>query len=312
MQLSMLIARQIASMMLMLLTGFSAGRLRLLPEDAEKTVSALSLYILCPAILLSAFQMDFTREKLVLFLWGLAAALVINLLFIGASLLCSKAFGIDDVDRLSLIYVNSGNLIVPLIAAILGREFVFYSSSYLALMNTLFWIHGYPILSGDTRISLRQILVNPNLISICAGMLLFISQISLPGLVSTTIGRLADCIGPVSMLGIGIIMSRLPLARVFQNARAWLICILRLLFFPLLCIFLIWLFRPARLYPGLDNILLCSMLAAAAPSAVMISQLASITDRDTAVASAVNVLTTLLCTVTMPFMIMVYQILCMR
>ena len=308
MELSLLIARQIASMML--LAGFGACRGKLLPEDAGKATSAICLYILCSAILFSAFQMEFSHEKLILFLIGLLCAACINALFIGLSIVFRNLFHFVDVDRLSLIYVNSGNLIVPLISAMLGQEFVFYSSSYPALMNCLFWTHGFRILSGDKTVPLRKILVNPNLIAICVGMLFFIFQIPLPGILSLTISRLADCIGPVSMIGISIVMGGLNLRKAFTNRRAWLLTFLRLIFLPTVCIFLIFLIRPSRFYPGAEHVLLASMLAASAPSAVMVSQLASLTGRGTDVASAVNVLSTLLCVITMPVIIIIYQILC--
>ena len=311
MELSLMMAQQIACMMLMLLVGFAAGRLKLVPDGSSKALSAVNLYILCPAILISAFQMEFSVNKLMLLLIGLLTAGVVNAIFIVMSNVFKKVFNIDDIDRMSLIYVNSGNLIMPLIAAVLGQEYVFYGCSALAFMNTMFWFHGYQILSGDKSVKLKKAFLNPNIIAIFAGMVIFVCGIQLPVIASQTITRLADCIGPMSMLSVGFIMSELDLGKVFSNKRAYLISVLRLIVLPLMCILLIMLIRPARIYPGLEDVMLATMMAAAAPSAVMVSQMASLTGSDTAVASAVNIISTLGCIITLPAMIMLYQILCM-
>jgi len=56
-----------------------------------------------------------------------------------------------------------------------------------------------------------------------------------------------------------------------------------------------------------ERILLVTLLATMTPSASTITQMAQVYGRDADYASAINVTTTLLCIVTMPVMIMLYQ-----
>ena len=58
---------------------------------------------------------------------------------------------------------------------------------------------------------------------------------------------------------------------------------------------------------GGKNILLITLIACITPSASTITQMAQIYGRDADYASAINVLTTLLCIITMPIMTALYQ-----
>ena len=65
---------------------------------------------------------------------------------------------------------------------------------------------------------------------------------------------------------------------------------------------------PYRIASG-NSIVMISLLSAIAPSASNINQVAIIYNKDEKYASAINVLSTLSCIVTMPLWVMVYQLL---
>ena len=64
MMISLLLGRQIAAMLLMVLMGFAVVRLRLLRAEDSAPLSAVALYIVGPCMMLDAFQVDFSAEKL--------------------------------------------------------------------------------------------------------------------------------------------------------------------------------------------------------------------------------------------------------
>ena len=311
MELALLLAKQIVVMMLMLLVGFAARRAGFLPAGAGKAFSALVLYVLCPAILLSAFHMEFSMQKLGGLFVCAVAACVAFVFFWGLSHLSARLFSLHPIDRMSLIYPNSGNLIIPLVAAVLGREYIFYSSAYLAVMNVYSWVHADRVIGEKPDIHIRKILLNPNIVVIAIGLLLFVSGFPLPQILWNTAGKIGDCIGPVSMMTIGVLMSENDLKKVFANKKTYLISFLRLVIFPLLFILLICAVDPEKFFPGAGRVLIATVLAASAPPAVFVSQFAALYGKDTGDATAANVLSTLLCVLTMPVMILIYQTLYM-
>ena len=311
MQLSLLLAVQIASMVLMILAGYGIAKSGILPADAGKALSAVVMFVLCPCLVFNAFHMDFSREKLYGLLIGLTAAILVHVLYIPLSIVVAKVTGCDNLDRASMIYSNAGNLIVPLLSAVLGSEYVFYSSGYLAVQTLLIWVHCIRLASSSAKIRLRRVLTNPSIIAMAVGMLFFFLSAGLPGILSNTVEKLGVCVGPMSMIGIGIIMSQMNLRSMFGDKKAWLLCILRLLVFPFIFILLVWVSHVAVIFPLAGKVLVATILAAAGPTAVSISQLAEVYGGDAARAGRVNVMSTLFCVITMPVMIYIYQILCL-
>lgn len=86
----------------------------------------------------------------------------------------SKVLKLDGVEETSLIYSNAGNLIIPIVTAILGKEWVIYTSAFLSVQLFLLWSHAKMKLCGEKGIDLKKILTNINMIAIFAGVLLFL------------------------------------------------------------------------------------------------------------------------------------------
>lgn len=80
----------------------------------------------------------------------------------------------------------------------------------------------------------------------------------------------------------------------------------RLIAYPLLNIVVLKFSGLAAMVPEGQTILLITLLATITPSASTITQMAQVYGKDADYASAINVVTTLLCIVTMPLMVMLY------
>lgn len=121
-----------------------------------------------------------------------------------------------------------------------------------------------------------------------------------------------NIMGPVCMFSIGMVMGGLDLKKIFSKKRLYLICAGRLILCPLLFILLIMVTGVRRLGGDVEAVLLITVMAAGAPAATMISQFANLygSAEDAADTNALNVMTTLLCIITMPLMIMLYQVIC--
>ncbi|MBP3704949.1 MAG: AEC family transporter, partial [Clostridia bacterium] len=89
--------------------------------------------------------------------------------------------------------------------------------------------------------------------------------------------------------------------------RVWLVAFLRLIMVPLIMIPLLKFTGVAQLVPNGGQVLLVVLLATMTPSASTITQFAQVFDKDAEYASSINVLTTLLCVVTIPLMVTLYQ-----
>ena len=304
--LSILLFRQIASLFLMVAAGFLVVKIKILSAKDSRVLSLLCIYIIVPCVIVNSFQLELTDSLRNNFLLAAGTALLLHIavLLFGFVL---KALRLDAVGRGSVMYSNSGNLVIPLVSAVLGEEWVIYSSAFMCVQLVFMWTHGNALISGQTKPQWKKIATNANLIAIALGLLLMLLHIRLPSVLTAAMSSLGGMLGPVSMLLVGMLLAEADLKAIFTSRETWLIAALKMLVMPILALAVIKLSGLAGLSPDGRTVLYISFLAVAAPTATMITQLAQLYRNRPDFASAVNVMTTLCCILTMPLMTALYM-----
>ena len=287
--------------------GFLAVKAGKFKEEDSRIISNAVVYICSPCVIINAFQITFTPDKLKGLLLAGGAAALVHIILIGGGKLLSRPLHLNGIEKASVEYSNAGNLIVPLVLSVLGEEWVFYTTAYIIVQTVLIWTHGQSVIRQGQEKDYRKILLNPNIIAIAVGFILFATGIHLPSVVGQCISGLGDMIGPASMLVVGMIIGNVNLGWVFRQKRPYLICFIRLVLFPVITILIFALSGAERLHPDAEYILMVVLLATSAPVAVMVTQLAQIHGRDARYASVINVMSVIFCIVTMPLMVLLYE-----
>lgn len=257
---------------------------------------------------LGLFQVQYTPDVLHGLLLALAAAVLLHVGIIVVVNLLGHPLHLDAVEKASMIYSNAGNLIIPIVTAVLGKEWVIYSSAFLSVQLFLLWSHAKSMLCGEKSFELKKVLTNINMIAILTGAALFLLHIQLPAIIEDSLDMVGSAIGPISMIILGMLMAGMNFKKILGYRRLWLVTALRLVGIPLAAVALLKLSGLAHLVPDGQTILLVSLLATCTPSASTITQMAQIYGKDADYASAINVVTTLLCIFTMPLMVALYQL----
>ena len=86
-------------------------------------------------VIINAFQIDYSREIRDGFLLALLAAVLIHVILFLLCRILGKFLKFSSVEKASLIYSNAGNLIIPLVTAVLGEEWVIYASAFLCVQT---------------------------------------------------------------------------------------------------------------------------------------------------------------------------------
>ena len=302
----LMLLEQIVQLFLCIVLGWLLVRLHLLKPEDSRVLSKVCLYLVTPGVIINAFQLQRTPELLQGLALSLGAALVIHALFFIATPLLLP-LRLAPVEQASLIYTNSGNLIIPLVTAVLGPEWVIYCSMFQLVQQFPMWSHCRIILSGDRNVSLKKILLNVNIISVFVGVLLFLLNLPLPTVIAGTMKSIASTIGPLSMFVAGMLMGEQNLLAVLRIRSIWKVAFLRLIALPLVVLCIFKYSGLAALVPDGQSILMISLLAASAPAAANVTQIAQVYGHEGDYAGAINVITTLLCIGTMPLMVLLYQ-----
>ena len=290
MELSILLAEQIVALFLMMAAGYVLVKAGLFESKDSKVLSNIVVYVCSPCVVVNSFQITLTKDKIMGLLLAAAGAVIVHALLVGLTRLVQKPLHLNPIEKMSVIYSNSGNLIVPLVSSVLGQEWVFYSTAYMVVQTLLLWTHGIGVIDREPQKNYKKILRNPNIIAIFAGVILFAGGIRLPVPLRDCIGGFADMIGPASMLVIGMIIGNIDLKWVFRQKRPYFICFIRLIAFPLLFIAVFCFAGMQGLHKDAEYILLVVLLAGSAPAAAMVTQLAPIYNKDAMYASVINVM----------------------
>lgn len=299
---------KILSLFLIMLVGFVIVRLGMLKSEESRSLSVLSLYLICPFTILNAFQIDCTPDIRAGFILAVAAAVVYHAVIIAAMRLLKKPLKLDAVERASVIYSNAGILVIPLVTAMLGAEWVIYTCAFNAVQIILQWTHCRPLLSGDTHVDVRKLLLNINMIAIFLGVLIFFTGFRFPGPVADAMDSISAMIGPVGMLISGMLIGGMNFKEVLSFKRAWLIVALRLVVVPLLAMLALKYSGAASLVPNGQTILLITLLACSTPSGATVTQMAQVYQGDARYACSINVISTICCIATLPLIVALYMV----
>lgn len=311
MELSILLVQQIAVLFAIAALGYFVVKKGLLKEEDSKVLSWLAAYVLSPCVTIQSLQIDYTPDKLKGLGLSLVMAVIVYTLYIVGARLLVKPLRFDKVEQASVVYSNCGYLIIPLVSFVLGQEWVFYTCAYIMVGNVLMWTHLDSLLSGKSiRNNIGKIVTNPNIISIVIGFVLFFTGIRIPTVVAKSMDGFGNSIGPVTMFVVGMLIGNKDLKEIFQTKKAYLISSLRLIVFPAITAVILADVVHMGIHPEAQQILLVTLLAACAPVAVMITQLALLHDADAEYASMINVMSVFLCIITMPLMTLFYTFLC--
>lgn len=309
MEISILLIEQICSLVLMGLAGYWLRRSGLMSHEASMGLTVACVYICMPCTLFESFQTDITSERMAGFVYAVLAVTAIQIVFFLVMWIVKRIFSFSVIESTSIIYSNAGNLIIPLVTGVFGSEYIFYTGAYLFIQNALLWSHAQMRIGGTGQASWKKIFLHPCILGIVSGMVFMIMRWSLPSVVDTAFVSMSACIGPLSMLTIGILIAEIDLKEMFVNRRIYMVVIFRLLIYPLLAMgtaFGIWKLFPVQVDPV---IYLIALMGACGPAATSLTQMAQMFDNDPGYASSINVLTTFGSIVTMPLMMTVAQLL---
>ena len=308
MHISLLLMNQIIQLFIMIFMGFIIVKAKLLKAEDSKILSVIVLYLVIPCVIINAFQVDYTPQTVKGLLIALAGSVMTQVILLIVVSILGRVFHLNEVEVASIYYSNSGNLIVPIVMFILGKEWVLYGCVFMSVQLVFIWTHCKKIISRESTYDWRKIVLNINMISIAIGIVLFLTRIHLPAIINNTLSAVGSMIGPASMIVTGMLFAGMDFKQIFANKRVYFVSFFRLIIVPVIALFLIKCSQLSTFSSNGNKLMMIVFLAIITPSASTVTQMCQVYGNDSQYASAINVVTTLLAIVTMPLMVMLFQI----
>ncbi len=272
------VGTQVLELFILIALGFLCGKLGMLNDKAVKSITDIVLYIVCPCVIVKNFIRPFDQGMLSGLLLAAAAAMCIHIVSAVIAMLVfhDKKPERNRVYRFALIFSNCGYMSLPMQQAILGSDGVFFGAVYIVIFNVVMWTFGVWLSSGSGKdLSAGKILLNPCIISMAAGLVIFLTSLPVPQLIEEPVSFMAN----------------------LRDGKGFICVLLRLIAIPLLT------FGGMMLCGIRGTVLISCVIAASAPAAAATTMFAAKFDNDAELSVNLVTLSTLLSVITMPLIV---------
>jgi predicted permease len=205
----------------------------------------------------------------------------------------------------STMLANCGFMGIPIMQTFFpgNPEPVIYATVFTVVSNALAFTLGIYAMSGDRKyISAKKAFLNPPTVALIVALPLFFIGVVLPAPVLTTVDYISNMSAPISMLIMGIRLAQIRFADLFKTARVYATVFIRLILSPLFALGVMLLLRLAFQIDGMVITVMYIILAM--PVASTTIAFAEMLDSDVAVSVKCTLLSTMLCVVTIPVLML--------
>lgn len=293
------IINQIIVLFLLMGVGFISGKVKIITPEINLGLSKLLLNVTMPFMIINAFNFEFSNDMLktagIVFVISMFVHGALTIL--GLFLFKRQDDGVQRVFRFITIFSNCGFIGYPVAGSIYGSEGIFYAAIFNVGYNIFVWTVGVMIFKKD-GMSVRKAFINPGIIAVIIGFILFIFPIKLPFPIMNTMELIGDMTVPLSMLIVGASICSTNLKDAFKEWKYYYASTLRLIVIPLAV------YGVLKLI-GFEGIILgVPLIVSAMPAAANTVTFAQIYEGDVECASKITVVSTLLASITLPLMML--------
>lgn len=290
----MSVTSQVILLFLVALVGAASRRLGYLNDETIKGVTKLVVNITVPCLMIANMQRPFDTQVLKNFLLtlGLSSAFILLSILAGLVLFSRR----DQKRRAALAnllgFSNCGFMGYPIVLAV-NPDWMIYAVAYNVSYTLITWTLGVSLYRGLKNLSVKQAILNPNVIAALTGFALFCASVTLPAIPAELVSTLGGLTTPLTMLLIGTRMVGLHL-RDFKDMDYHLSAFMRLLALPLAV------FAAMQVIPAAPAVAGTLLLLTAMPCATVSAMQAELYDGDAVFASRAIAYSTLLSVLTVP------------
>jgi len=295
---------EILALVIYMCIGYFAKRKGFITESGTKDMSKIVVNIAMPLLVISSMNISYETR----YVRNMITIACLSFLYLGIvsrvtkklSVLYANNDGSHRELRYSMIFGNAAFLGYPLSYAIFGDEGMLYASIYVALQNVFVWTVGVQIYNDDQDLRSRlKNLLNPGLIAIGIGLVLFFFRIDTPAYfikIAKGIGAISI---PMALMVIGAQLDLSQLRAAFNERGILLSVFTKCLAFPALFLLLLS-FTP------FDNTIKAMMtIELAAPVQASAALFAHNFGGNPLTAAKCVVLSTIVAVVTIPLFLMI-------
>lgn len=229
------ILNQVLIIFLLIIVGFITARRGYVTREVKRGMVEILVNLSIPAMVIVSLDTDLSVETLkngaIVLIFSLLAHLVSVIL--GHLIYRKRPVETRNIFSFSMVFTNCAFMGYPLLESIFGTIGVFYTSLYVLAFNIFLWTYGVILFTGqkDTR-KLMKSLVNPGTISVLIGLILLLTPLTSPFVITKVLGYMGSLTTPLAMIVIGSMLAEVRLLDMLKGKTIYIFSVLRLILIP--------------------------------------------------------------------------------
>lgn len=298
---------QTIALFILIFIGYIIKKLNVLKDSDIKGISELIVKVTLPLLIIDSMAIDFSKEKIifsiVVFVISSAAFLIKNIFGKKLVKIIRSKGSEADVYRSMILFSNSAFMGFPVVEAVYGKEGIFYAAIINVSFTIFIWTLGIDILDKkNTKKTTLDLLRKPGIVSIIVGLFFFFLPIEIPKIINIPVVMVGNMTTPLAMITIGAMLTESNIFEIFKEKKLFFMSAIRLILFPILFMFSLFLLPLPSKIVGI--LLILESMPVASTVAIFSKQY----DSDYKLASKGVFLSTLLNIITIPIILYLFSL----
>jgi len=276
----------------------------------QKDLSYLLTDVTTPCLVITSMAVEFTEEKIIQARDAFIVSNIIFLLSFVAIFIFLKFYKIKEPNRSQMmvggILTNLGFLGFPLINAMFGADGLYVASIVNMVSNYFTYTLGLALIKRNSekqgKLKVRDFLNNTNIATII-GLVILFCGFKIPEIPYKVLREVGDITGILSMIIIGLMLGEIKIKDIFIEKHVYVMTFYRLILFPIFLILLVKI-NPVEINLFVEKI--CIILFAM-PVATITGIFSTSYDVDPPFATKIVMMSTMLCIVSLPIILLIYN-----
>ncbi|NMW85161.1 hypothetical protein HKO22_05315 [Peptoniphilus sp. AGMB00490] len=298
--------------LIIIMIAFFVRKFNKVSNKLQRDMSYLLTDITTPCIIITSMTVEFTEDKLI---QARDTFLIANIIFIFSYFLIyfiMKFYKVKEPNKSQMmmggIFTNLGFLGFPLILAMFGKDGLYIASIVNMVSNYFTYTMGIGLIKKNStkegKLKFRDFFNNANIATI-AGLIILFSGFKIPDFIYSVLEIVGNGTGLFSMIIIGLMLGEMDIKDIFVEKRVYVMSFYRLILFPVILIALFCI-MPISIDPFVEKIII---ILFSMPVASITGIFSTKYDVDPVFATKLVMQSTILCVITLPIILYLYNFL---
>ena len=231
---------------ILIVPGVFFRRKNIFTVEQNGAINSIVVNLTWPCLVIDAMQMEFSMQILKDCGYIMVVCVIILALMFVLSFPFAKMVKLTKRKRYVTIFMlmfgNTGFIGIPVIQALYGTDAVFYAAIVELINDILIFTVGIMLIQmsagADLKVGFKQF-INPGLIGVIIGLILFLLNIQLPEVIGGSIEMIGAATTPLSMFCIGYQIGGLSFRQIAGDLQIYAVCFVKLLIVPVIALLLV-------------------------------------------------------------------------